>query len=85
MRPLDISHDALSSMKKRPIITRTAGTIAVAYIQRQAPISGMLCRTIIADDGTGQRAEGLEAEGAQHQPPRTLLGVLSEIIRWAVG
>ena len=36
---------ALSVIEKRPIITSKAGMMAVAYIQRQAPISGMFLRT----------------------------------------
>ena len=39
----------------------------------------------IADDRPGQRANGLEGEGASTSLPRMPLGMLSEMTKWAVG
>ncbi len=43
--PRTTSQLALSMMKKRPIVTATAGKIAVAYIQRQVDNDGSMLST----------------------------------------
>ena len=86
LRPRTSSQCALSVMLRRPSVTSTAGMIAVAYIQRQAPMCGMFVSTTIADDRSDQRADGLKAECARAPVARAHAeGMLSEMMRWAVG
>ena len=86
MRPRTSSQCALSVIEKRPSATSRAGNDRGRVHPAPGADLGNVLEHEIADDRAGQRAQRLEAEGAQHQRARALLlGMLSEMIRWAVG
>ena len=63
----------------------TAGTMAVAYIQRHASTSGRFFSTRYPTAVPHKAPRAWKPKAESTSLPRTPLGMLSEIIIWAVG